>query len=202
MRARAARPARQAHDFARARAREPRPKICNAIREIDRHGIGRPRRTGSAGGPRPAVFAKISSRDAPGTDLALAMNERIYQQGGLDVQATDGHLCGARGRCLARGDAGFCGGDDHDSGFYLGAALGDFSADYHKPSDVTDQHLHLQPQRHGTDFRRLAVQPVSFGSARLVGLRPLDGLGEPARSNDEERRIGARCRRHAAGRTG
>jgi hypothetical protein len=24
------------------------PKICNAIREIDRHGIGRARRTGSA----------------------------------------------------------------------------------------------------------------------------------------------------------
>jgi hypothetical protein len=33
--------------------------------------------------------------------------------------------------------------DDHDSGFYLGAALGDFSADYRKPSDVTDQHLHF-----------------------------------------------------------
>jgi OmpA-OmpF porin, OOP family len=31
--------------------------------------------------------------------------------------------------------------DDHDSGFYLGAALGDFSANYQKPGDATSQHL-------------------------------------------------------------
>jgi hypothetical protein len=30
---------------------------------------------------------------------------------------------------------------DHDTGFYLGAGLGDFSADLHKPGDVTDTHL-------------------------------------------------------------
>ncbi len=35
----------------------------------------------------------------------------------------------------------FAADDDHDSGFYLGAALGDFSADLHKPGDVTDTHL-------------------------------------------------------------
>ena len=35
----------------------------------------------------------------------------------------------------------FAADDDHDSGFYLGAALGDFSADYHRPGDVTDTHL-------------------------------------------------------------
>jgi hypothetical protein len=37
----------------------------------------------------------------------------------------------------------FAADDDHDSGFYLGAGLGDFSADYRRPSDVTDQHLHF-----------------------------------------------------------
>jgi hypothetical protein len=35
----------------------------------------------------------------------------------------------------------FAADDDHDSGFYLGAGLGDFSADYHRPNDVTNQHL-------------------------------------------------------------
>jgi OmpA-OmpF porin, OOP family len=35
----------------------------------------------------------------------------------------------------------FAADDDHDSGFYLGAGLGDFSADYHRPGDVTDTHL-------------------------------------------------------------
>ena len=35
----------------------------------------------------------------------------------------------------------FAADDDHDSGFYLGAALGDFSANYTKPGDVTSQHL-------------------------------------------------------------
>jgi hypothetical protein len=37
----------------------------------------------------------------------------------------------------------FAAEDDHDSGFYLGAGLGDFSADYQSPSDVTSQHLHF-----------------------------------------------------------
>src|SRR6516164_5267649 len=37
----------------------------------------------------------------------------------------------------------FAADDEHDSGFYLGAALGDFSADYHGPGDVTDTHLHF-----------------------------------------------------------
>jgi OmpA-OmpF porin, OOP family len=37
----------------------------------------------------------------------------------------------------------FAAEEDHDSGFYLGAGLGDFSADYRKPGDVTDQHLHF-----------------------------------------------------------
>jgi hypothetical protein len=35
----------------------------------------------------------------------------------------------------------FAADDDHDSGLYLGAALGDFSADLHRPGDVTDTHL-------------------------------------------------------------
>ena len=35
----------------------------------------------------------------------------------------------------------FAADDEHDSGFYLGAALGDFSATYTKPGDVTSQHL-------------------------------------------------------------
>lgn len=35
----------------------------------------------------------------------------------------------------------FAADDDHDSGFYLGAALGDFSANYQKPGDVTSEHL-------------------------------------------------------------
>lgn len=35
----------------------------------------------------------------------------------------------------------FAADDDHDSGFYLGAALGDFSANYTKPGDVTSTHL-------------------------------------------------------------
>ncbi len=35
----------------------------------------------------------------------------------------------------------FAADEDHDSGFYLGAALGDFSASYQKPGDVTSQHL-------------------------------------------------------------
>ena len=35
----------------------------------------------------------------------------------------------------------FAAEEDHDSGFYLGAALGDFSADFHRPGDVTDAHL-------------------------------------------------------------
>jgi len=35
----------------------------------------------------------------------------------------------------------FAAEDDHDSGFYLGAALGDFSANYHRGNDVRDTHL-------------------------------------------------------------
>lgn len=35
----------------------------------------------------------------------------------------------------------FAADDDHDSGFYLGAALGDFSANYTKPGDATSTHL-------------------------------------------------------------
>lgn len=35
----------------------------------------------------------------------------------------------------------FAADDDRDSGFYLGAALGDFSANYQKPGDVTSEHL-------------------------------------------------------------
>ena len=35
----------------------------------------------------------------------------------------------------------FAADDDHDSGFYLGAGLGDFSANLHRPGDVTDTHL-------------------------------------------------------------
>jgi len=35
----------------------------------------------------------------------------------------------------------FAADDDHDSGFYLGAALGDFSANYTRPGDVTSEHL-------------------------------------------------------------
>jgi hypothetical protein len=37
--------------------------------------------------------------------------------------------------------AAFAADDDHDSGFYLGAALGDFSANYHRANDVQDTHL-------------------------------------------------------------
>ena len=37
----------------------------------------------------------------------------------------------------------FAADDDHDRGFYLGAGLGDFSADYQKPGDVTHEHLHF-----------------------------------------------------------
>lgn len=35
----------------------------------------------------------------------------------------------------------FAADDDHDSGFYLGAGLGDFSASLHRPGDVTSTHL-------------------------------------------------------------
>jgi hypothetical protein len=35
----------------------------------------------------------------------------------------------------------FAANDDQDSGFYLGAALGDFSADLHRPSDAEDVNL-------------------------------------------------------------
>jgi OmpA-OmpF porin, OOP family len=35
----------------------------------------------------------------------------------------------------------FAADDDHDSGFYLGGALGDFSANYQKAGDATSQHL-------------------------------------------------------------
>ena len=92
--------------------------------------------------------------------------------------------------------------DDHDSGFYLGAALGDFSADYHKPGDVTDTHLTFN--RNDTErifagwrFNRYLSTQLDWSDYGRSS-----GLGERARSNDEERRIGARCRRHAAGRTG
>jgi hypothetical protein len=44
---------------------------------------------------------------------------------------------------LAAAPAFAADGDDHDSGFYLGAALGDFSADLHRPGDVTSTHLHF-----------------------------------------------------------
>jgi hypothetical protein len=39
------------------------------------------------------------------------------------------------------GSPAFAADEDLNSGFYLGAALGDFSADYHRPGDVTDTHL-------------------------------------------------------------
>jgi len=39
--------------------------------------------------------------------------------------------------------AAFAADDDHDSGFYLGAALGDFSANYHRANDVQDTHLNF-----------------------------------------------------------
>jgi hypothetical protein len=35
----------------------------------------------------------------------------------------------------------FAADEDFDHGFYLGAALGDFSANYTKPGDVTSEHL-------------------------------------------------------------
>jgi hypothetical protein len=37
----------------------------------------------------------------------------------------------------------FAADDDHDSGFYLGGALGDFSANYHSSDDVQDTHLNF-----------------------------------------------------------
>lgn len=37
----------------------------------------------------------------------------------------------------------FAAEDDHDSGFYLGAALGDFSANYRNSNDVQNTHLHF-----------------------------------------------------------
>ena len=74
----------------------------------------------------------------------------------------------------------FAADDDHDSGFYLGAGLGDFSANYHRPSDVTDQHLTFDRNDTERIFAGWRFNPLSVDSARLVGLRPLEGLGESA----------------------
>ena len=57
----------------------------------------------------------------------------------------------------------FAADDDHDSGFYLGAALGDFSADYHKPGDVTDR---ISPS---TATTRNGFSPAG-GSTRICRL--------------------------------
>ncbi len=59
----------------------------------------------------------------------------MFKQGAIfGVLASGLALCAA---------PAFAASDDIDTGFYLGAALGDFSADYHRPGDAQDTHLHF-----------------------------------------------------------